>query len=186
MEPEDLGGAAIRLPEPAWMHSAADNGAEAGVNALYAQHAASLIRLAYLMLGDRSAAEDVVQDAFFGLYRRWGRLTDQRGALYYARSSVINGCRSVLRRRALRHRLTTYQPPVASAEATVLGNEERFQVMQAVRALPSRQREALVLRFYLELPDEEIARIMGVRQATVRSAAHRALKALGQILGEMS
>jgi RNA polymerase sigma factor (sigma-70 family) len=79
-----------------------------------------------------------------------------------------------------------YQPPAGSAEAAVLSHEERQAVMQAIRQLPGRQREALVLRFYLDLPDQEIARVMGVRPSTVRSATHRALKALGQLLGEMS
>jgi RNA polymerase sigma-70 factor (sigma-E family) len=176
---------AIRLPDPAWTRDAAGDGAEAGVKALYAQHAAGLIRLAYVMLGDRAGAEDVVQDAFYGLYRHWDRLADQRNALYYVRSSVLNGCRTALRRRALGRRLEVYQPPSVSAEAAVLSIEERHQVMRAVRGLPSRQREALVLRFYLELPDEEIAQIMGVRPSTVRSATHRALWALGQALEEM-
>jgi RNA polymerase sigma-70 factor (sigma-E family) len=159
-------------------------GADTSVTALYQAHALGLIRFAYLLLGERQAAEDVVQEAFAGLYRRWAKLSDPGRALAYVRSSVLNGCRTALRRRALGRRLETYQPPSASAEAAVLSNEERYQVMRAVRGLPSRQREALVLRFYLELPDEEIARVMGVRPSTVRSATHRALRALGQALGE--
>jgi RNA polymerase sigma-70 factor (sigma-E family) len=190
MEPDDLGSsAALHWPEPdppepdppeAVTPAAAS--AEAAVAALYRAQAVGLIRLAYLMLGDRAAAEDVVQDAFFGLYRRWDRLTDPRGALPYVRSSVLNGCRTVLRRRALGHRLTAYQPPTGSAEAAALSREEREEVMRAVRQLPDRQREALVLRFYLDLPDLEIARVMGIRPGTVRSAMHRALKALGHLL----
>jgi RNA polymerase sigma-70 factor (sigma-E family) len=187
MEPEEPAGAALRWPDPDWPAAGAQEGtAETAVGALYQAHAVALIRLAYIMLGDRPAAEDVVQDAFFGLYRNWHRLADPAGALPYVRSSVLNGCRTALRRRALRRRLTTYQPPAGSAEAAVLSREERQAVMQAVRRLPGRQREALVLRFYLDLPDQEIARLMGVRPSTVRSATHRALKALGQLLGEMS
>jgi len=144
------------------------------------------MRLAYLMLGDRPSAEDVVQDAFYGLYRNWDRLADHDRALAYVRSSVLNGCRSALRHQAVGRRLTSYQPPAASAEATALGHEERRQVMQAVRRLPARQREALVLRFYLDLPEAEIARVMGLRPSSVRSATHRALKALGLSLGEGS
>jgi RNA polymerase sigma factor (sigma-70 family) len=68
----------------------------------------------------------------------------------------------------------------------VLSREERQEVMRAVRRLPDRQREALVLRFYLDLPDPEIARIMGIRPGTVRSAIHRALQALGHLLGSTS
>jgi DNA-directed RNA polymerase specialized sigma24 family protein len=71
--------------------------AEAGVTALYQAHALGLVRLAIIMLGDRPAAEDVVQDAFFGLYRNWGGLSDPAKALTYVRSSVLNGCRGALR-----------------------------------------------------------------------------------------
>ena len=192
MEPDDLGGtAALRWSDPgpldpAWAGRAAAGSAETAVEALYRAQAVGLIRLAYVMLGDRPSAEDVVQDAFCGLYRHWDRLAEQGGALYYVRASVLNGCRTVLRRRALGRRLATYQPPAVSAEAAALTTEERREVMRAVRQLPGRQREALVLRFYLDLPDQEIARIMGVRPGTVRSAAHRALKALGQSLEKMS
>jgi RNA polymerase sigma-70 factor (sigma-E family) len=181
MEPDDpAGSAALRWLDPAMDASAGS--AEAAVGALYRAQAVGLIRLAYVMLGDRAAAEDVVQDAFFGLYRRWDRLTDPGGALPYVRSSVLNGCRTALRRRALGRRVTEYQPPSVSAEAAVLGREEREEVMFAVRQLPDRQREAVVLRFYLELPEPEIARVMGIRPGTVRSAVHRALKALGHLL----
>ena len=75
------------------------SGAADDVTTLYREHALGLIRLAVVMLGDRPAAEDVVQEAFCGLYRRWHTLADPAKALAYARSSVINGCRSVLRRR---------------------------------------------------------------------------------------
>jgi RNA polymerase sigma-70 factor (sigma-E family) len=191
MEPEELSGSAVLRwpesgrPEPGPVPDRA-GGAEAAVGALYRAQAVGLIRLAYLMLGDRAAAEDVVQDAFFGLYRNWARLADPSGALAYVRSSVLNGCRTALRRRALGRRLTEYQPPSGSAEAAVLSREERQEVLRAVRRLPDRQREALVLRFYLDLPDPEIARIMGIRPGTVRSATHRALKALGHLLESTS
>jgi RNA polymerase sigma-70 factor (sigma-E family) len=182
MEADDsAGSAALGWLDPA-MDASTGSGAEAAVGALYRAQAVGLIRLAYLMLGDRAAAEDVVQDAFCGLYRNWGRLADPSGALPYVRSSVLNGCRSVLRRRALGHRVTMYQPPTGSAEAAVLSREERQEVLRAVRRLPDRQREALVLRFYLDLPEPEIARIMGIRPGTVRSATYRALKALGHLL----
>jgi RNA polymerase sigma-70 factor (sigma-E family) len=160
--------------------------AEERVGALYRAQAVGLIRLAYLMLGDRAAAEDVVQDAFCGLYRHWDRLADPSGALPYVRSSVLNGCRTALRRRARGHPVPIYQPPSGSAEAAVLSREEREEVMRAVRRLPDRQREALVLRFYLDLPEPEIARLMGIRPGTVRSATHRALKALGHLLESTS
>jgi RNA polymerase sigma-70 factor (sigma-E family) len=193
MESDDPGGAAALRPVtghwtgPGWPDPAgthAGDHAAGAVAALYQDHAVSLIRLAYLTLGDRAAAEDAVQDAFFGLYRHWDRLADPGRALGYVRTAVLNGCRTALRRRATGRKLALHPAPEASAEAAVLSREEREEVMRAVRALPGRQREALVLRFYLDLPEREIARIMGLRPSSVRSATHRALKALGQSLEE--
>jgi RNA polymerase sigma-70 factor (sigma-E family) len=191
MESDDPRGAAALhwtdsgWPDPRGTHATAGHAAAAAVEALYQAHAVSLIRLAYLMLGDRAAAEDAVQDAFCGLYRHWDRLADPARALGYVRTAVLNGARSALRRRAAGRQLVVpHQPPEPSAEATALSREERAEVMRAVRALPDRQREALVLRFYLDLPEREIARIMGLRPGSVRSATHRALRALGQSLKE--
>ena len=157
--------------------------AEAGVTALFEAHSLGLIRLAHIMLGDRSSAEDVVQEAFCGLYRRWPQLTDQAKALPYVRSAVLNGCRTVLRRGQGRGVRWASQPSAASDEAAVLSGEERHEVMRALRRLPHRQREVLVLRFYLDLSDAEIARDMEISPGTVRSTASRALTALGRSLG---
>jgi len=185
VDPDDFGSrTAVDLPGPTPPQLPAGAGAEAAVTAIYQANALSLIRLAYIMLGDLPSAEDVVQEAFYGLYRRWDRLKDASGALYYVRASVLNGCRSVLRRRAVRRRSLAYQPSAASAEAVVLSGEEREEVIRALGRLPHRQREVLVLRFYSELSDEEIARVMGIRQSTVRSAAYRALETLGRALTE--
>jgi RNA polymerase sigma-70 factor (sigma-E family) len=180
------GAAAAWLPGHSTPESAASSAAAAAVSLLYEQMAVSLIRLAFVILSDRQAAEDVVQDAFCSLYRRWDRLADPAGAAHYVRASVINGCRSALRRRSVRNRKVLYELPAASAEAAILGHEERAELIRAVDRLPDRQREALVLRFYLDLPDEEIAALMHVRPGTVRSTIHRALAALGQTLREAS
>lgn len=162
--------------------------AEGAVTELYQAHALGLIRLAYVMLGDRPAAEDVVQEAFCGLYRRWSRLSDQANAVCYVRSSVLNGCRSVLRRNISRasRPLTGYQPPEISAEAMALTSEERREVMRALRRLPRRQREALVLRFYLDLSAQETAATMGISPSSARSAITRGLASLGRMLQEPS
>jgi RNA polymerase sigma-70 factor (sigma-E family) len=158
----------------------------AGVTALYQGHAVGLIRLAIVMLGDRVAAEDVVQDAFFGLYRHWDGLADQAKALTYLRSAVLNRCRNALRQRHRGARHGDTPQVVESAEATVLVGEENQRVLAAIRALPDRQREALVLRFYLDLSQDETARVMGISTGTVKSATSRAVAALGRMLKEDS
>jgi RNA polymerase sigma factor (sigma-70 family) len=180
--------------------------AERHVTALYQAHALSLARLALVMLGDRSAAEDVVQDAFLGLYRRWDRLADPAVAQSYLRTSVLNGCRTALRTRP-RHGVladggdaheaaaagSSHAPPqsrslslslsLESAEATVVHHEEHRAVLAAIRRLPARQREALVLRYYLDLTEEQTADAMQVSRGTVKSATSRAIAAVGRMLG---
>lgn len=156
------------------------------VTALYEAHALSLTRLAYVMLGDRPAAEDVVQEAFLGLYKRWNRLRDTASAPGYLRASVMNGCRMVLRSRARRDDRSPGELPWESAEATALVGEEHRHLLRAIRALPPRQRETLVLRYYLDLSEEETARSMGIRPGTVKSATSRALAALGRRMQEYS
>jgi RNA polymerase sigma-70 factor (sigma-E family) len=173
---------------PGWVgadRDAEDGGLDAdkAVSAIYQQHALGLTRLAFLMLGDRQTAEDVVQEAFCGLYRAWGRISDHANALGYVRTSVLNGSRSALRstRRVPRPLAV---PAAASAEATVLAGEERRETVAALRRLPSRQREALVLRYFADLPEQETALAMGVSLGTVKSTTARALAALGRMLQE--
>jgi RNA polymerase sigma-70 factor (sigma-E family) len=156
---------------------AAGDDATSGVTAVYQAHAVGLIRLAIVMLGDRTAAEDVVQDAFFGLYRHWTRLTDPANALPYVRSAVLRQ-----RGRPWRHEAAAVASE--SAEATVLVGEAHQEVLAAIRALPHRQREVLVLRYYVDLSEEETARAMGISRGTVKSTTSRAVAALGRMLKE--
>ena len=160
--------------------------ARVAVGALYAEHALGLIRLAYIMLGNAAAAEDVVQEAFCGLYRRWPQLRDRSKALGYVRSAVLNGSRSVLRRKPAVELADGHQPPASSAEAAILTDETRREVVHALRRLPGRQREVLTMRFYLDLADDEIAAAMGIGNGAVRSAAHRGLISLRRALEETS
>jgi RNA polymerase sigma-70 factor (sigma-E family) len=153
------------------------------VTALYQEHALGLTRLAFVMLGDRHAAEDVVQDAFCGLYRAWDRLSDRDHVLGYLRVSVVNGCRSAIRRNKRIPRPPGL-PPAPSAEADALLGEEQRAAVAALQRLPARQREALVLRYYADLPEQEIARAMGVSRGTVKSTTARGLAALGRMLQE--
>lgn len=154
------------------------------VTALYEAHALGLLRLAVLMLGDRQAAEDVIQDAFLGLYRRWGSLTGTDRALAYVRSSVFNGCRTVLRQRARRRSAVFTEVDAESAESRALLGEEHRAVLDALRRLPDRQREAVALRYCLGLSPEDVATAMGISLGTVKSATSRGLAALGRMLQE--
>jgi RNA polymerase sigma-70 factor (sigma-E family) len=163
----------------------ARGGADAShaVTALYRSHALGLTRLAFIILGDRHAAEDVVQEAFCGLYRAWDRLPDHGNVLGYLRVSVVNGCRSA-QRRVKRAPRPLAVPPAASAESDALLGEEQRAAVAALRRLPPRQREALVLRYFEDLPEHEIALAMGVSRGTVKSTTARGLAALGQMLGD--
>ena len=173
-------------------------GAAASVTALYAEHALGLVRLAVVVTGDRAAAEDIVQDAFLGLYRRWERLPEMAAPLAYLRVSVMNGCRTALRRRSRQglwpsglgddlDEAASARPGgpaglAESAEASVLLGEEQRLVAAALWKLPRRQREAVVLRYYLDLSVQETAQVMGVSLGTVKSATHRGIAAVGRTL----
>ena len=157
------------------------------VTALYQAHALRLIKLAVLMVGDQLTAEDVVQDAFLGLYRRWSALQDQDRALSYVRTSVINGCRMSHRGKYRRGHIAPEVPGHAeSAEATAMLGEAHREVLDALRRLPARQREAVVLRYYLDMTEAQAAHAMGVSRGTVKSATSRGIAALARLLKEES
>jgi RNA polymerase sigma-70 factor (sigma-E family) len=153
------------------------------VSVLYLEHALGLTRLAFLVLGDRFAAEDVVQEAFCGLYGAWDRLSSHDNMVGYLRVSVLNGCRSAIRR-SRRSPEPLAVPPAASAETAAMSAEERRAAVAAVRRLPPRQREALILRYFADLPVNEIAQAMGVSAGTVKSTTARGLAALSRMLRE--
>jgi RNA polymerase sigma-70 factor (sigma-E family) len=163
------------------------NTAEVGrlVASLHAAHALTLVRFAKLLLRDQQSAEDVVQDSFLALYRALPNLRDPDQVLPYLRTAVLNRARSVLRsrRRALL-RPVRHDLPQWSAEEAVLVREDQRAAITAVAALPRRSREVLVLRYYLDLSDEEIAATLGVSRSTVSSTASRALAALARSLEE--
>lgn len=155
------------------------------VAALFRDHGLSLVRLAVVLTGDRATAEDVVQDAFLGFHRALPRLRDMDKALGYLRVSVVNGCRSAHRARS-RVQPWHAEPelPVVSAESAVLAEQDRREVLAAVARLPVRAREILALRYYLDLPYQEIAVTLGVSRGTVSSTISRALATLSRDLKE--
>ena len=163
-----------------------------GVAALFRQHHSELVRLAVLMVGDQPTAEDAVQDAYANMHARWSKLADKADTLPYIRAAVLNGCRSVQRRRGVARRAGVLQrassPPAiqASAEQEVILSQDRQQVLAALTRLPRRRREVLVLRYYLGLSEAEIAAVLGISTGTVKSTAARALAALAHDLGEDS
>jgi RNA polymerase sigma-70 factor (sigma-E family) len=161
--------------------------ADDAVTALFSAHYRGLVRLAVLLLHDETAAEDVVQDAYVALHRRWWRLRDADKALAYLRTSVVNGARSALRHRGVADRYVAArravdEPTVASAESGALALLRHREVLEAVRRLPARQREAIVLRYYGELSEAEIADAMGVSKGSVKSHAARGMAALRESL----
>jgi RNA polymerase sigma-70 factor (sigma-E family) len=153
------------------------------VSRLYEAHWLELVRLAVLMVGDRPSAEDVVQDSFAELYKRWNRLRDPAKALQYLRSTVMNRSRNVLQgRRVALRRKPLHEPPVWSAESEVVLGEDRHAVLVALNRLPRRRREVLILRYFFELPHADIAQTLGISEGSVRSAVHRGLATLAKLL----
>lgn len=155
--------------------------ADEAVTRLFATHYRPLVRLAALLLRDGGAAEEITQDAFVQLHQRWRRLRDPDNAVAYLRRSVLNRCRSALRHRGVVDRFLHRQAPpatVPSAETGALAARAHDEVLAAVAALPTRQRQALVLRYYADLSEAEIAEAMGLSRGAVKSHTSRGLAAL--------
>lgn len=155
------------------------------IDDIYRSHRMSMVRLAILLVDDIASAEDVVQDAFTGLYRNWSGLRDTRAAIGYLRTAVVNGSRSMLRRRRTAR---AYVPPhtadARSAESMAMMTAEHRAVAAALADLAPRQREILVLRYYGGLSEAEIAEATGLSTGTVKSTASRAVAKLGQLVRE--
>jgi RNA polymerase sigma-70 factor (sigma-E family) len=160
--------------------------ATVAVTDLFREHHLELVRLALVMVGDQETAEDVVQDAFERLYHGWNRLREPSSALAYARSSVINGCRSAMRRSAVARK---HAPKLAGTSGTgVAGtgsaDDDHADLADALQLLPQRQREVLVLRYYADLDVAEVAATLRIAPSAVRSTCTRGLAALARVLGE--
>ncbi len=157
--------------------------ADVTIDDIYRTHRMGMVRLAILLVDDQASAEDVVQEAFAGLFRNWSGLRDNAAAIGYLRTAVVNGSRSMLRRRRTAR---AYVPPhpgtERSAESLALLTAEHQAVVSALGDLAPRQREVLVLRYYGGLSEAEIAEATGLSKGTVKSTASRAVAKLGDIM----
>jgi RNA polymerase sigma-70 factor (sigma-E family) len=153
--------------------------ADRAVTELYALHYRALVRLAALLVRDTPTAEEVVQDSFIAMHGGWQRLRDTEKALAYLRQAVVNRSRSVLRHRTVVDKNLQKAPPdMPSAEHGALALLERDAVIAALRDLPDRQREAIVLRYYADLSEADIAAAMGISRGAVKSHTARGMSAL--------
>ena len=159
--------------------------ADLAVIELYSVHYPALVRLAAMLVRDTPTAEEVVQDAFIAMHDAWDRLRDTDKALAYMRQAVVNRSRSVLRHRVVVEKNLQKAPPdMPSAEAGALTLLERSAVVAALRDLPGRQREAIVLRYYADLSEAEIAAAMHISRGAVKSHTSRGMTALRAALEE--
>lgn len=157
--------------------------ADRAVTAIYSEHYRSLVRLAALLVRDVATAEEVVQDSFVAMHGAWRRLRESDKALSYLRQSVVNRSRSVLRHRVVVDRNAPKPAPdMPSAEQGAISLLERSAVISALRTLPPRQREALVLKYYADLSEAQIASAMGISRGAVKSHTARAMSSLRVVL----
>jgi RNA polymerase sigma-70 factor (sigma-E family) len=166
-------------PDPA--RPAAD--AELALTEIYEAEYRSLVRMSAMLIGDVGNAEEVVQDSFIAVHAAWRGLRDADRAVHYLRRAVLNRSRSVLRHRAVvsRH-VPRPEPDMPSAEQAAITRLEHLAVISALRSLPARQREALVLRFYLDLSEEQAAAAMNISTGAVKTHTYRGKAALRVIL----
>jgi RNA polymerase sigma-70 factor (sigma-E family) len=187
-EPSDVAARPINVTETLVAGVAigsipADWDADRAGTELYSTHYRSLVRLAALLVRDIATAEEVVQDSFVAMHGGWRRLRDSEKALSYLRQSVVNRSRSVLRHRVVVDRNAPKPPPdMPSAEHGAIALLERSAVIAALRTLPARQREALVLRFYGDMSEAQIADTMQISKGAVKSHTARGMATLRSML----
>jgi RNA polymerase sigma-70 factor (sigma-E family) len=187
-EPSDVAARPIHVTETlvadvALGSVSVESDADRAVTELYSTHYRSLVRLAALLVRDVGTAEEVVQDSFVAMHGAWRRLRDSEKALSYLRQSVVNRSRSVLRHRIVVDRNAPKPAPdEPSAEHGAFALLDRSAVIAALRTLPPRQREALVLRFYADMSEAQIADAMSISRGAVKSHTARAMQALRVVL----
>ncbi len=161
--------------------------ADGAVEQLYAAHWRSLVRLSCLLVHDLGTAEEVVQDAFVAVHRRWDGIRDPHKALAYLRRSVVNGSRSRLRHLKVVRAHAERQPvpdSVRGADEAVMESARRESVLDALAELPRRQREVIALRYYVDLSEADIAETLGISRGAVKSHASRGAAALREALAD--
>jgi RNA polymerase sigma-70 factor (sigma-E family) len=165
--------------------------ADEAVTQLYAAHYTGLVRLAALLVRNSGEAEEIVQDAYVAMHGRWRRLREPDKALGYLRRSVVNAARSSQRHHKVADKHLAAQPAASartepSAEQGALAAQTRSQVMAALKRLPQRQREVLVLRYYSDLTEHDIAAALDISPGAVKSHASRGINALRTHLEELA
>lgn len=155
-------------------------GRDEALSRLFEAHYADLVRLAFYLTGSWAVGEELAQEAFVRLWRRWGGLRDRHAALGYLRATVVNLSRSTVRRRLLelRHQRTIGEEghdadPVA-----------RLDVARALAALPAGKRACVVLRHLVDLSVEETAAVLGISTGSVKSQTHKGLRLLQAALSD--
>jgi len=189
-EPDAVAARPITVTTDTWVAEASlgesvstEWDAARAVTAIYTANYRSLVRLAVLLVRDVATAEEVVQDSFIAMHAAWRRLRDTEKALSYLRQSVVNRSRSVLRHRVVVDKNAPKPAPdMPSAEQGAISLLERSAVINALRTLPPRQREALVLKYYADLSEAQIATAMGISRGAVKSHTARGVAALRVVL----
>jgi len=181
-----VAGSPVEAPETVAAGTvAAGHDAADPMAALYAAQYWRSVGLAMLLVDDIETAEEVVQDSFAAMHAHWRRLNSSDAALRYLRQCVVNRARSVLRHRRVVDRNVLQPPPdMPSAEHFAIRRLEREAVVAALQRLPLRQREVLVLRYYADLSEADIASAMRISRGTVKSHIFRAMTALRHLLDE--
>ena len=152
--------------------------------ALYEAHYRRLVKLASFYTDDTETAEEVVQDAFLKLLNGNYRIESNPGA--YLRSMVLNGARSQLRKRRVRRDYVPESPrPVDAAEIGGVAAAASAEMIKALRSLPEKQSAVLVLRYYLDLSEADIAETLGIARGSVKSHASRGLAKLSNLIPEV-
>lgn len=158
---------------------------DALLEAVYAQESRSLVGMLWVVSGDQAMAEDLAQEAFVRLALAWHRVKDPDKAGAYLRSIAFNLARGQHRRaNTARRYLPPRLPDTVSAEVAALLNETERELLVALRALPDRQRECLVLRFYADLEPLQIAATLDVSVNSVKTHLRRGLDALRHRMGD--